>query len=32
LRGLASAGDRLLAGNNLWKNWAIDLLFVCRPR
>jgi SAM-dependent methyltransferase len=32
LRGLASVSDRLLAGNNLWKNWAIDLLFVCRPR
>ena len=32
LRGLARAGDRLLAGENIWKNWAIDLLFVCRPR
>ena len=31
LRGLASAGDRWTAGENAWKNCAIDLLFVCRP-
>lgn len=32
LRGLASAGDRWLAGENFLKNFAVDMLFVCRPR
>jgi ubiquinone/menaquinone biosynthesis C-methylase UbiE len=32
LRGLAQAGDRLLAGENPWKAWSIDLLYVCQPR
>lgn len=31
LRGLAAAVDRSLAGDNGWRNAAIDLLFVCRP-
>jgi SAM-dependent methyltransferase len=31
LRGVADAVDRSLAGENWWRNGAIDLLFVCRP-
>ena len=32
LRGAAAAADKFLAGENCWCDWAIDLLFVCRPR
>jgi len=32
LRGLAGVGDRWLAGENCWKNWSVDMLFICRPR
>ena len=31
LRGVAAAVDGALAGENVWKNYSIDLLFVCRP-
>lgn len=31
LRGVARAMDQQLSGDRCWKNWAIDLLFVCRP-
>ena len=31
LRKLAAAADRSLAGENGWNDFAIDLLFVCRP-
>jgi hypothetical protein len=31
LRRLAGLVDRTLAGDNWWRNEAIDLLFVCRP-
>ena len=32
LRGMAYAGDRLFAGENLFKGISIDLLYVCQPR
>ena len=32
LRPAAAAFDRLLAGENFLSRWAIDILFVCRPR
>ena len=32
LRGAAAAVDKFLAGENGWRDSAIDLLFVCRPR
>ena len=31
LRSAAAAADGALAGENGWKNYSIDLLFVCRP-
>jgi SAM-dependent methyltransferase len=31
LCGVAAAVDDALAGENGWKNYSIDLLFVCRP-
>ena len=31
LRPLAAAADRWFAGENFWKNTAIDMLFVCHP-
>ncbi|MGA2244874.1 MAG: class I SAM-dependent methyltransferase [Verrucomicrobiota bacterium] len=31
LRAPAALADKLLAGENFWRNWSIDLLFVCRP-
>ena len=31
LRPLAFAADKALAGDGWFKDWAIDLLFVCRP-
>ena len=31
LRKAAKAVDRHLAGDHWWKDWAIDMLFVCRP-
>lgn len=32
LRRLAGVGDRWLAGKNICKNWAIDMLFICRVK
>ncbi len=32
LRPVAEAFDRRLAGENFLSRWAIDILFVCRPR
>lgn len=32
LRGLSAWADGHLAGENFWRNGAIDLMFVCRPR
>ncbi len=32
LRPLAFATDRFLAGENIWKNWSVDILYVCSPR
>lgn len=32
LRPVAEAVDRRLAGENFLSRWAIDILFVCRPR
>lgn len=31
LRRPAAVLDRLFAGDNLWRNCSIDLMFVCRP-
>jgi SAM-dependent methyltransferase len=31
LRGPAAMVDKLFAGDNLWRNCAIDMMFVCRP-
>jgi SAM-dependent methyltransferase len=31
LRSIAFALDRALAGNKWWNDWAVDMLFVCRP-
>jgi SAM-dependent methyltransferase len=31
LRRVAQAMDRQMAGDHYWSNWAIDILFVCRP-
>jgi hypothetical protein len=31
LRNVAALVDRLFAGDNLWRNCAIDMMFVCRP-
>jgi SAM-dependent methyltransferase len=31
LRKVALAVDRFLAGDRWWNDWAIDMLFVCRP-
>ena len=31
LRGLASAVDKSLAGDNWCHDWSIDMLFACRP-
>lgn len=31
LRRWAAAVDKRFAGNNLWRNCSIDLMFVCRP-
>jgi len=31
LRRAAAAVDRAFAGENLWRNWSVDILFVCRP-
>ena len=31
LRSLAAKADQMVAGDNLWRDYAIDLMFVCRP-
>jgi len=31
LRKTAAAADRLFAGENLWRNVSIDMMFVCEP-
>ena len=31
LRRPAARVDKLFAGDNLWRNYSIDLMFVCRP-
>ena len=31
VRGLAFAIDHAFAGDRAWNNWAVDMLFVCRP-
>ena len=31
LRGPLAAVDRLFAGENIWRNCSIDMMFVCRP-
>jgi SAM-dependent methyltransferase len=31
LRPVAAALDRSLAGENYWKNLAVDMMFICRP-
>jgi len=31
LRSVAALVDKLFAGDNLWRNYAIDMMFVCRP-
>ncbi len=31
LRGPAAAVDKLLAGDNLWRDYSIDMMFVCQP-
>jgi SAM-dependent methyltransferase len=31
LRGLAAMVDKLFAGDNLWRDCSIDMMFVCRP-
>lgn len=31
LRRAVNAVDRLMDGDHCWNDWAIDLLFVCRP-
>ena len=32
LRHVALATDRFLAGENIWNNWSVDILYVCSPR
>ena len=31
LRGVATVADKFFAGENCWRDCAIDMLFVCRP-
>jgi ubiquinone/menaquinone biosynthesis C-methylase UbiE len=31
LRGLAAALDKLFAGDNLWRDCSIDMMFICEP-
>lgn len=31
LRGCTAAVDKLCAGDNLWRDYAIDMLFLCEP-
>jgi hypothetical protein len=31
LRRVAGVLDRCFAGDNIWRNFSIDLLFICRP-
>jgi SAM-dependent methyltransferase len=31
LRGAAAAADRLFSGENFWRDYSIDMMFVCQP-